>query len=177
MAGRHGLNDRAPLVGAAAGTSHHLGNQGKGGLGGAEGVYIKRKIRVHHTHQRHIGKVQPLGDHLRTHQNGNLLFPKPAEDVLMTVGGRDGVGIHAEDLGVGKKRLELQLHLLGAGAHDLSVAAADWALRPGGLGIAAVVAQKPVVGGMVGEAHAAPGALGHIAAVHAHHILSRATAV
>ena len=95
----------------------------------------------------------------------------------MTVGSRDGIGIHAEDLGAGKKRLELQLHLLRAGTHNLSVAATDRALRPGGLGIAAVVAQKPVVGGVVGEAHAAPGALGHIAAVHAHHILSRATAV
>ena len=87
------------------------------------------------------------------------------------------IGVHAENLLPGEQLPQLRLHLLRAGAHGLHGAAAVGAPLQHRLGVAAVVAEHPPMDGVVGEAHAAPGTRGHLAALDADAVLPRAAAV
>ncbi len=65
-----------------------------------------------------------------------------------------------------KAGLQLRLNLLGPGPHLLQRTAALGAALGNRLGKAAIVAHQPVIGAVVGEVHAAPGAFRHLAAAH-----------
>ena len=88
-----------------------------------------------------------------------------------------GVGVHPQDARLREQLPQLLLHLLGACADALHPAAAFGAGFLHRLGMAAVMAHEPPVGGMIGHGHAAPGALGHIAALSAQEVPAAAPAV
>ncbi len=67
--GIDGLDEHDPRHAAASRAPGHLREQLKGALGRAEIRHAQPHIRRHHAHQRDIGDVVPLGDHLRAHQN------------------------------------------------------------------------------------------------------------
>ena len=62
-------------------TSINLLEQLEGALGGAEVGHVQTEIGRHHAHQPHPGKVVPLGDQLRPHQDLSLARPERLQDV------------------------------------------------------------------------------------------------
>ena len=46
-------------------------------------VHIEGQVWGHHSYQGDIFKIQPLGYHLGSHQNGDFLFLKPVQKLLM----------------------------------------------------------------------------------------------
>ena len=88
-----------------------------------------------------------------------------------------GIGIHPQDARLWEQLPQLLLHLLGARANMLHPAAAFRAGICRRLGMSAIVAHQPPVGGMIGQGSAAPGALGHIAALAAQQHPAAAPAV
>ena len=89
----------------------------------------------------------------------------------------DGIGVHAENFRLREQGVQLLLRPLGTHADVLHGAAALRAGFAAFFGIAAVVAHHPPVGGVIGQIHAAPGALGHIAALGAQQLPAAAPAV
>ena len=165
-----GLDDHLPRCFAPACAASHLGQQLKGALPGAVVGQVQRHVRSHHAHQRHLGKVQPLGDHLRSHQDAGATGAELVQQLLVSVLAGGGVNVHAHDAHMGEKLAQLLLHLLGTRAEIADVLAA--ALRAGGgrrLHITAVVAMElPIpAGNMVGHGYIAVGAFHHMAAAAA----------
>ena len=89
----------------------------------------------------------------------------------------DRIRVHPQDAGLRKQLPQLLLYLLRARSDVLHHTAALRTDVSGPLGMAAVMAHQPPVGGMVGHRHAAPGTFRHIAAFAAQHIAAAAPAV
>ena len=158
-----GLHDHLSRHVRPAGTARHLGDQLEGALHAAVVRQVQRQVRRNDAHQRHVGKIQALGDHLGAHQHIGFAAAKAPEDAGMGVLFPGGVHVHAKYPGVGKQPPDLLLDLLGACAEVLDVTtAALGALLRGGQGLATVVAAQGVFRLVVGH--------GHIALVAAHHI-------
>ena len=138
-------------------------------------VHIQGHIRRQHAYQRHIGKVQSLGHHLGAQENGYLPHLEIPEELLMSLA--DGVRIHAENLRPGEQSAQLLLRPLGTDADVLHGAAAGGAGLAAFFGITAVMAHHPPIGGVIRQIHAAPGTLGHIAALGAQQLAAAAPAV
>jgi hypothetical protein len=66
--GIDGLDQHDPRHVAASGAAGDLGEKLKGALGRAEIRHAEADIGRDHAHQRDIGNIVPLGDHLRAHQ-------------------------------------------------------------------------------------------------------------
>ena len=128
---------------------------------------VERKVRVQHTHERHVFKIQPLGNHLRAKENGDILFFKFAQQRFMSARRADGVGVHTQHFSLWEQVKKLLLDLLCAGADALHQSPALAAPVHYGFGVPAVMAHQPFVGGMVRHRHAAPRTLRHVAALAA----------
>ena len=72
VVGRVGLHEHPAGPIAPPGASGHLRHELKGPLGGAEVGQMQRRVGVDHPHQRHVGEVEPLGDHLSAQQDLDL---------------------------------------------------------------------------------------------------------
>ena len=79
-----GLDDRAARALAASGPADDLRQQAVRPLGGVVVLRVERKVRVQHTHERHVFKIQPLGNHLRAKKDGDILFFKFAQQRFMS---------------------------------------------------------------------------------------------
>ena len=79
-----GLDDRAARTFAASGPADDLRQQAVRPLGGVVVLRVERKVRVQHTHERHVFKIQPLGNHLRAKKDGDILFFKFAQQRFMS---------------------------------------------------------------------------------------------
>ena len=66
------LHQHPPAARPAARPARHLGEQLERPLGGAEVGHVQADVRVDDADQRHVGEVQPLGDHLRAEQDVDL---------------------------------------------------------------------------------------------------------
>ena len=116
-------------------------------------------------HQRHVGEVVALGDHLGADEDLGLPAPEGGEDLLIGVPAGDRVRVHADGPGAGEPLLDLLLHLLRAHAEvldeGLAAAGAD-----GGQGLprAAVVAADRILGLVVGHGDIAVVACQHVSA-------------
>ena len=170
-----GLDHRPAVLAAPARPAHHLGQQAEGPLGGPVVVHVEAQVRRQDPHQGHVLEIQPLGHHLGTQENGDLLCLEPMEQDLVVTG--DSVRVHAEDLRLREELVELLLHLLGAGPYMLHQPAALIAPLPGPLGVTAVVAHEPAVGAVVGQGNTAPGTLRHRPALPAQQHPAAAPAV
>ncbi len=80
---------------------------------------------------------------------------------------RRGVRIHPQDARARKQARQFLLHLLSTRSHALHHASTGRAGVKAPLGVAAMVAHQPPIGGVVGQRGAAPGALRHVAALPA----------
>ena len=167
MVGNKGLNHGPACLFSPACPAHHLGQQREGPLPRPEIVHKQGLVGQDYPHQGDIFKIQPLGHHLGTDEDGRLSLPELVQDVLVGVGGGDGVRVHTQNVRAGQQLLQLLLHLLGPHADEVQHPAALRTAVRQGLGKAAVVAHEPVVGRVVGEVDRAPGALGHKAALPA----------
>ena len=117
---------------------------------GAVVVHVQGQIRRQHAHQRHIVKIQPLGHHLGPQQDGDAAAAEtPAgasRGPLPTV----SASIRRSSV-PGNSGVQLLLHPLGTEADVLHSAAAVGTGIRRRLGVAAVVAHQPPVGGVVGQ--------------------------
>ena len=82
---------------AAAGASGHLGQQLKGALGGAKVRHAQADVGGDHAHQRHVGNVVALGDHLRAHQNVVIALAEILQDGLVLPLAGDRVAVQPRD--------------------------------------------------------------------------------
>ncbi len=89
-----GLHDYFAFDIAAARTPGNLRQQLKRPLTGAEIGLMQRQVRVDDSHQRHIGEVQPFGDHLRSQEDVDLAGPEIAKDPSIIIFALESVGIH-----------------------------------------------------------------------------------
>ena len=173
----HGLQNGLAREAAPACPAHHLGQHIKGGLPRPEASGEKAQVRIQNAHQGHIWHIQSLGHHLGAQQNLLLSPAEPVQNRLVGIAGADGVRIHAGHLHVREQRAQLLLHPLGSRAQGFQGTAAAGAAVRHRNRIAAVVAQKAVVGAVIGQPFAAPGALRRLPAVYAHQGAAIATAV
>ena len=95
--------------------------------------------------KRNIFKIKPLGDHLCTHHDGDLLFPELLKQCLVASGGLYGIGIHPYNARVGKKLLELLLDKLGTRSYKGEQTAAVGTERIRLSAVPAIVTHKPAV--------------------------------
>ena len=168
MVGHHRLNNGLSGAVPPAGSAHHLGEHIEGGLPCQIPAGVQAQIGVQHAHQRDVGEVQSLGNHLGAKEHGNVFLLEVFQDFLMCIHGAYRVGVHPVGLHVGKKEFQLLLHLLGAGADGFQRSAAFRAALRHRLGKAAVVAHQPVVGAVIGQTDTAPGTFRRLPAVHAY---------
>ena len=129
---------------------------------------VEAGVGIHHADQRHVGEVEPLGDHLRAEQEVDLARLDRGEDPLVRPLGARGVEVHARQPRLGIALGEQPLELLGAeAAHLLHRAGAGAAGERQRLLVAAVVAAQARRRRVDRERDAAARALPHLAAVGA----------
>ena len=137
---------------AAARASGHLREQLERALGGAKIRQAQSDIRRHHAHQRHVGNVVPLGDHLRADQDVEIALAESLQDDFVLPLAGDGVAIQARDARAGKLAVQFLLHFFRTHAEKVDVLAlALRAYRRNAFGVTAVVAQQAAVAAMKGQ--------------------------
>ena len=72
VVGAEGLHQHPAALVAATGPAGHLGHEVKGPLRRAEVGQVQGRVGLDHADQRHVGKIEPLGDHLRAQQDAGL---------------------------------------------------------------------------------------------------------
>lgn len=113
---------------------------------------VEHGIRRDHTHQRHAGKVESFGDHLRPQQDIRFSFPKSREKLFMGSFPARGIHIHPDHADPWKTAGQFLFHPLRSGAEmaDMrTLAVRAYGRNP--FRIAAIVASHSSVGLVVGE--------------------------
>ncbi len=169
MVGPVRLYDDAARLLRAPRTTGHLFEQLEGALRRPEVRQLERGVGVDDAHQRDVGEVEALRNHLRAQQHRARRGSELLQQLFVRALGRGGVGVHAHHAGAfGQQRLQLRLHALGARAEFLEVRRAALGAHAGhgGLVIAVVAAEA---GGIfvVGKRGGAVHAFGHEPAVAA----------
>ena len=137
----------------------------EGPLAAAKVGEAQRGIGGHHAHQRHIGEIVALGDHLSPDQDLGLPPSEGGEDLLIGVPMGHRVRVHAHRPRAREPFLYLLLHLLRAHAEVLDEGlAAVGAYGGHGLARAAVVTADRVLSLMVGHGDVAVVAGQHVPA-------------
>ena len=116
-------------------------------LTGDYSVLYRRFLERESSPDRHRGHV--VNDCYPEKAGG--LPAEPLQQLLVRVGGGHRIRVHPQHLRPGEQVPQFLLHPLGAGAHKIEQSAAGGTRRGQGLGVAAVVAHQPPVGGMVGQ--------------------------
>ena len=111
---RGGLHDDRTGLDAAADPARHLRDELEGAFGGAEIGDGQADIGVENPGERHIRKIEPLGDHLRPDENVGLPGAEPSEDFLVGSLARRDIQVHALNAGGGEEALRDGLDALGA---------------------------------------------------------------
>ena len=120
-------------------------NEGEGALVRSVVVHREGSIRSHHTDYGNIGKVMPLGYHLRAYQHVCCLRPEGIEQLVVGMLGGDRVRIHTHYSRIGNEELELLCCLLRSDTHSCQlVGVAVGAESRYGRGVTAVVALERV---------------------------------
>ena len=81
---RESLHENFALNIAAPGATGDLREELKRALASAEVRQVKADIRVYDAHQRDIGEIKPLGNHLRAEQDVDFAVTKRIKDAGMT---------------------------------------------------------------------------------------------
>ena len=90
----------------------NLAQELKRTLGGAKVGQVYSHIRVYDTHQRYVGEIESLSDHLGAEKDVHFAALDSAEDLMMRPFSRGGVHIHARQSGLGEGLRDDPLDLL-----------------------------------------------------------------
>ncbi len=174
--GAVGLDHNVSRAGAAPGPSCDLRQQLEGPLRRAEVREVEPQVRADHAHQRHVGEVVPLGDHLRPHEEIDLAAAHLGQDRAQAA---SGVAVQPRHARLWEALQQPLLHLLCAHPHPLhGVGGAVWtALRHGGAVPTVVAGQAPPADAVVGQRDGAVLAGKDLAAGFAEHRGGEAAAV
>jgi hypothetical protein len=96
MLGAERLDQHPAASVASAGAAGNLRHQLKGPFGGPEIREVQRRIRVDHADQRHVGKIESFGDHLRAEQDADVARPEGRQCLLVTSRPLHRVRIHPQ---------------------------------------------------------------------------------
>ena len=168
--GGAGLDEDLAPFGAAASAAGNLAQELEAAFAGAEVGEVDDDVGVDHADEGDVGEIQPLGDHLGSHQDIDLAAADAVEDVGVGPFAGGGVDVHAGDAGTGEAFAQEAFDLLGA--ESALAEGGATALPAGGLGeflVHAIVADQALGGFVVGEGDAAVGAGGGGAARFALH--------
>ena len=168
MLRNQGLNQGAAGSIAPTCSANDLSEHIKGGLSCPVRAGIQAQIPVQHPNQGHIGDIQAFGNHLGADQHRDLFLPEPGKDLFVGIHSAYRVRVHSDGLHIRKQLRQLLLDPLGPGTDGLQRTAALGAAAGNRLRMAAIVAHKPVVGAVIGQPLAAPGAFRCFPAIHAH---------
>ena len=103
VVGVEGLHQHAAALRPATGPARDLHQQLKRPLGGAKVGQVQGRVGVDHADQRDVGKIEPLGDHLRAQQDADLALAKSGQRPLVAPGRLHGVGVHPQAAMSGKR--------------------------------------------------------------------------
>ena len=116
--GQVGLDDHLAGTIAATGTARHLFQQVVGALPCAEVRQLEGEVGIDHAHERDLGKVETLCDHLGAQQNGAIGRIELLEQLFVRILAARGIGIHANNGDILRKHLvQCVLDLLSAQTH------------------------------------------------------------
>ena len=166
-----GLDDDLAGDEAPSRPSRHLGKELKTAFRRPEVGHGKPDIRVHDPHQRHIGEVQPFGDHLGPDKNIQIPPPELTEDLFIKAGSCHGIGVHPCDPRALKQGFAETFDPFRAcaGVTDFPGAALGTFIRRqnrGGAEVAGEGLRVPVIG----VRHGAIRTHGNVSARFAHHL-------
>ncbi len=113
------LHDHTSTLRTAAGATGHLRDQLKGSLGSAEVRLVQGGIGIDDSHQRDVGEIEPLGDHLRAQQNAHFAGAKGLQGFIVAAPPPHGVAVHPQTANVGELGLHFALEPLGSHAQVL----------------------------------------------------------
>ena len=103
MIGAEGLHQHPAALRPAAGPARHLRDQLERPFGGAEIGQVQGRVGIDHPDQRDVGKIQPLGDHLRAQQDADLARAKRRQRPLVAAVGLHRVGVHPQASTLGNR--------------------------------------------------------------------------
>ena len=183
--GQIGLDDDLAGAVAAAGAARHLLQQIVGALPCSKIGQLEGKVGIDDAHERDLGKVETLCDHLGAQQHGAIGGIELLEQLFMRVLTARGIGIHANDGDViGQHLVQRVLDLLCAQTHLGKIAATALGATARGCRIglhaprrSAGVALQRVRTLVVCEGRGAMVAGGNAAALAAHEERRKAAAV
>ena len=165
MIGRPGLDVDAASSRPPPGPAGHLRHELEGPLGRTEVREMEPGVRVDDPDHGHVGKIQPLRDHLRPEQDVDRSLLHALEHPMVRPLRARRVQIHAGDPRLGESETDEMLELLGPQApHPLRLLAAQPADGGNNLLVTAVVAPQRSRCLMHREGDGAAGAGAHIAA-------------
>src|SRR5664280_2774974 len=137
---------------ASPGASRNLGEQLEGALGGTEVRKTERGIGADDPHQRDVGDVVALGDHLRAHQQIDFARVQRVQHALEIVAAMDRIAIEPGNARLRKHAVQDVLQLLRSGPQILHTFAAALGAGPERRArVAAVVAHQAVFALVVGH--------------------------
>ena len=164
--GHRRLDQDLPAPGTPPRPPRHLAEELEGALRGPEVREVDPHVGVHHAHEGHPGKIQPLGDHLGAQQDVHLVALDPSQDLLVRPLPRGRVHVHAGDPRPGEGLGDHPLDLLGPESPEVELRRpAPLAPRRGGLLVATVVAHHAAGGAVEGQGHGAVPAAPDVAAL------------
>ena len=183
--GQIGLDDDLARAITATGTAGDLLQQIVGALPCAEVRQLEGEVGIDHAHERDLGKVETLCDHLGAQQHGAIGRIELLEQLFVRILAARGIGIHANNGDVlGKHLVQCVLDLLRAQPHFCQVAAAALGATTRGRGIrlhapggSACVTLQRVRALVIRKRCGAVVAGGDAAALAAHQEWRKATAV
>ena len=170
MKRRERLHDHFAFHLAPARASRHLRQQLKRPFPGAKIRLMQAQVGVNDADQCDVWKMETLRDHLGADEDVNLARAKIAQDSPVIVLAFERVGVHAPHARPRKQLRQCVLDLFRAesGVTNRRVAAFHvWTKRRRLRLVTANVAEEPLPGPVIGQRHAAIGALGHEAALWA----------
>ena len=163
-----GLDQDASRGLGSPGSACDLGEELKGALGGAEIGVVQPDIREHDTHELHARKVVPLGHHLGSDQDIDLVVVEAPQSLLGMASALRGVAVEASGSRSRKSDADLLLEPLGPHSKERGVgSAARPAFVRRGLGMVAVVAPEVVLAGVKDQRNLAVRTVFGVAAVEA----------
>ena len=74
---------------------------------------MQTQVGINDSDERHIGKVQSLGNHLRADEDVDLARAKITEDAPEIVLFLEGIGVHAGDARMGEEFRKRVFHFFG----------------------------------------------------------------
>ena len=183
--GQVGLDDHLAGAIAATGTARHLFQQVVGALPCAKVGQLEGEVGIDNAHERDLGKVEALCDHLGAQQHGAIGRIELLEQLFVRILAARRIGIHANNGNVlGKHLVQCVLDLLRAQTHFCQVATATFGATARGRGIglhapgrSTGVALQRVRALVIRKRGGAVVAGGHAAALAAHKEWRKAAAV